>query len=196
MSTHSAGTGCVGMPSRDTELAQRCQQGDVGAYAELVHRHRREVYRVARAVMGTADDAEDVAQEAFVRGYQAISQYNPRYEFVRWLRRITVNVAVSKLRQRKRTTHLANRAALAAGSPPSSNPVDRVSARELEGHLRRAIETLSPKQRLAITLFVLEDMTVAETADAIGCSVSAAKAHVHRARRKLAAVLSDYLQEE
>ncbi len=178
------------------ELAHRCQHGDVGAYAELVHRHRGMVYRVARAIMGCADDAHDVAQDALVRGYEAIGTYNGHHEFGAWLRRITVNRAISRLRDRKRATRLVRSGAPANPPSPADNPADSASVRELEQHLRRAIERLPLKQRLAITLFALQDMSLAETAEAIGCSVSAVKSHVHRARRKLTISLSDYLQED
>jgi RNA polymerase sigma-70 factor (ECF subfamily) len=184
------------MPGGDTELARRCQRGDAGAYAELVHRHRGMVYRVARAIMGCADDAHDVAQDALVRAYEAIGTYDGYHEFGAWLRRITVNRAVSKLRERRRAARLvaAGRSA-AQPLPAADNPADSAAVRELEELLRRAIEELPLKQRLSITLFALEDMSLAETAEAIGCSVSAVKAHVHRARRKLTVLLSDYLQE-
>ncbi len=184
------------MSGGDTELARRCQRGDAGAYAELVHRHRGMVYRVARAIMGCADDAHDVAQDALVRAYEAIDTYNGYHEFGAWLRRITVNRAVSKLRDRQRATRLVTASRSAAHPlPATDNPADSAAVRELEEHLRRAIEELPLKQRLSITLFALEDMSLAETAEAIGCSVSAVKAHVHRARRKLALRLSEYLQE-
>ncbi len=184
------------MPGGDTELARRCQGGDAGAYAELVHRHRGMVYRVARAIMGCADDAHDVAQDALVRAYEAIGTYNGRHEFGAWLRRITVNRAISKLRERRRVARLLTAGPPATQPHPADNPADSASARELEEHLRRAIERLPLKQRLAITLFALEDMSLAETGEAIGCSVSAVKAHVHRARRKLTALLSEHLQED
>jgi RNA polymerase sigma-70 factor (ECF subfamily) len=184
------------MPGGDTELARRCQRGDAGAYAELVHRHRGMVYRVARAIMGCSDDAHDVAQDALLRAYEAIGTYNGYHEFGAWLRRITVNRAISKLRDRERLTRAMRAGAPAIRSRPAAdNPADTAAVRELEEHLRRAIEELPLKQRLSITLFALEDMSLAETAEAIGCSVSAVKAHVHRARRKLAVLLSEYLQE-
>jgi len=155
------------------------------------------VYRVARAIMGCADDAHDVAQDALVRAYEAIGTYNGSHQFGAWLRRITVNRAISRIRERRRATRLVRSGApVSPPSPAADNPADSASVRELEQHLRRAIERLPLKQRLAITLFALQDMSLAETAEAIGCSVSAVKSHVHRARRKLTLSLSDYLQED
>jgi RNA polymerase sigma factor (sigma-70 family) len=184
------------MASQDRELAQRCQRGDADAYAELVRRHRRMVYGVAYAIVVCSDDAEDVVQEAFLRAYGAIGRYNPRYEFAGWIRRITVNCAVSKLRQQERTRRLVQAGAAQANPAPAPTPAEQLVATELQGQVRRAVDSLPLNQRLAITLFALEDMDLAGTAQAIGCSVGAVKSHLHRARQKLAQMLSEHIEEE
>lgn len=195
-STHTADAGSFHMSSLDGQLAQRCQRGETGAFSELVRRHRTRVYRIACAIVQSTDDAEDVVQEAFVRAYRAMHQYNPNSEFGAWMRRIAVNCAVSKLRQQGRASQVARQASRAGNPRPAPPPIEQVTANELEGTIRGAIAELPLKQRLAITLFGLEDMNLAETAEAIGCSVGAVKLHLHRARRKLAGTLADYLQEE
>lgn len=184
------------MASQDRELAQRSQRGDADAYTELVRRHRKMVYGVAYAIVVCSGDAEDVVQEAFLRAYAAIGRYNPRHEFAGWIRRITVNCAVSKLRQQERTRRLVQAAAAQANPAPAPTPAEQLVATELQGQVRRAIDSLPLKQRLAITLFALEDMDLAGTAQAIGCSVGAVKSHLHRARQKLAQLLSEHIEEE
>lgn len=185
----------TGTTSPDGELARRSQRGDVGAYAELMRRHRRMVFGVAYAILGSADDAEDATQEAFVRAYQALHQHNPDLSFRAWLRRIAANCAVAKARKQQRRDRLAASRVEMAGGAPGGNPVDDAMADELQTHVRRAIQKLPLKQRLAVTLFELDDMTLAQTADAAGCSVGAVKLHLHRARRKLAKTLAEYVEE-
>ena len=184
------------MASQDRELARKSQQGDADAYTELVRRHRRMVYGVAYAIVARSDDAEDVVQEAFLRAFGAIGRYNPRYEFAGWIRRIAVNCAVSSLRRQQRSRRLAQAGAAHANPGPVPTPAEHLAAAELQGHVRRAVDSLPLKQRLAITLFALEDMDLAGTAQAIGCSVGAVKSHLHRARAKLADLLSEHLEEE
>jgi len=176
----------------DVELARRSSLGDAGAYAVLVYRHRRAVYRVAYAVLGSSEDAEDVVQEAFVRAYRAISRYNPRYAFATWIHRIAVNCAVTKAKamHRVRQTDVE---ALQMQAAPEAGPHESVAANELGAQIRCLIAELPLKQRLAATLFHLEGMTLAETAEAIGCSVGAVKSHLHRARERLADRLADHL---
>ena len=183
------------MPGHDRELTQRCQQGDLDAFAELLHRYRARVFRVAYAILGSRDDAEDVVQEAFVRAYRALHQRNPDSDFAAWVRRIAVNCAASRARKQQRRLRLASAGSRHHNPEWSPDPGEHAMARELQDQTRRAIARLPLKQRLAITLFGLEDMTLAETARAIGCPVGAVKLHLHRARRKLAHLLSDYLEE-
>ena len=119
------------MRQDDLALARRCQQGDVAAYAELVRRHRRMVLGAARSVLGSTEEAEDVAQEAFVRAYRSIRQHDGRSAFCGWVRRITVNCAVSRLRQRRREQRRAVELGSLSRSPSSGpDPSERVLSAE------------------------------------------------------------------
>ncbi len=164
----------------------------MAAYADLVRRHRRMVYRVARAIVSSADEAEDVVQEAFVRAYQGIGTLNQHHVFASWIRRITVNCAVSRIRQRERE----RRGVVGAEQNPAAaaDPADELVAAELRTWVRCAIENLPLKQRLAVSLFYLDDMNLAETAQGLGCSVSAVKCHLTRARRKLAQQMVEHFE--
>jgi RNA polymerase sigma-70 factor (ECF subfamily) len=184
VSTDTAFIGCGRMSGTDAELAQQCRQGDAAAYAELMRRHRRTVYRVAYAVLGSSEDAEDVVQEAFVRAYRAIHRYNPRYAFATWLRRIAVNCAVNRLGALRRTPQ-TNEEPLQMEATPDPGPHEQAAAAELQAQVRSEVAGLPLKQRLAVTLFHLDGMSLAETAQTIGCSVGAVKSHLHRARERL-----------
>ena len=182
------------MVSDDRELALRAQQGQGAAHAELLRRHRRMVVSVAHAVLGCTEEAEDVAQETFVKAYCGIRGYNPRYPYVAWIRRIAVNTAISRLRKRRRDPH-HGADSLTGDLVGADRPDKPLAAAELRNHIRRAIDALPLKQRLAVTLFHLEDMPLADTAGAMGCSVGAVKSHLHRARESLALRLSSHLKE-
>jgi len=183
-----------GIVSDDRELARRAQQGDAEAHAELLRRHRRMVVSVVYAVLGCRDEAEDTAQEAFVNAHRGIKGYRLRYPYVAWLRRIAVNAAISQLRRRRRTRR-ADEIGAAANPGPAAHPIEHVAAAERGASVRRAVEGLPLKQRLAVTLFHLEDMSLADAAEAMGCSVGAVKSHLHRARENLALRLSPHLKE-
>jgi len=194
--TKAAGTTCTGreaMPSEDRELAVRCQRGDADAFRELVLRHRAMVFRVARGIVLSRDDAEDVAQEAFVKAYRGIRRYDSSRDFGTWLKGITVKCAITAYRKRARVRAL-DLAAVAADRTVAPPP-DALSARELEAALLGAIEELPLRQRAAITLFALDEMDLAGIADALGCSVGSVKTHLHRAREKLGDALAEYVRE-
>jgi RNA polymerase sigma-70 factor (ECF subfamily) len=180
------------MSGTDAELARQCRQGDTAAYAELIRRHRWTIYRVAYAVLGSSEDAEDVVQEAFVRAYRAIHRYNPRYAFATWVRRIAVNCAASRLGALRHAPP-ADVESLQMAPTPGPGPHERAEAGELQTRIRSEIAELPLKQRLAVTLFHLDGMSLAETAQTIGCSVGAVKSHLHRARERLAQRLADQL---
>ncbi len=196
MGTQTASASLEDMASLDKELAHKCQQGDVDAYAQLVHRHRKMVYRVAYAILGDAEDAEDVVQEAFVRGYQAISRYDARYAFADWIRRITVNCALTRLRKQRRLGNGTSLSALVTGEAADADPAGHAATNDLQDEVRQALAALPPRQRAAITLFALADMDLAGVAEAMGCAVGTVKSHLHRARQKLAELLADYVEED
>jgi RNA polymerase sigma factor (sigma-70 family) len=182
----------------DGELARRSRNGDAEAFAQLVDRHRRTVYAVARAVLGSPEEAEDVAQEALIRAYRSLGRYDTSREFAAWIRAITVNCAVTALRRRRRPGWAVAERLPHALDPADtrSSPHEDASAHAFEASLRAEIARLPLKQRLAITLFGLDGLDLAGAAEAIGCSVGATKVHLSRAREKLARALDDHLRKD
>lgn len=191
---NAAGADRQTVSSEDSKLAVRCQAGDLAAYNELMCRHREAAYRVAYAVMGNHDQAEDVVQEAFLRAYRALHRFDPSRPFAAWIKRITVNWAVNALRKQQRRSSLPAEPVYGANS--AGEPAQQAAAHDLRVAARKALAVLPPKQRVAITLFALDDMDLASTAEAMGCAVGTVKTHLYRARQKLRQVLADYLEEE
>jgi RNA polymerase sigma-70 factor, ECF subfamily len=183
---------------RDGELAVRSRHGDAEAFTQLVDRHRATVFAVARAVLGSPEEAEDVAQEALIRAYRSLGRFDASRDFAAWIRAITVNCAVTALRRRRRPgMAVADRLPHtldAADTRPS--PHEAASHHAFEAGLREAITHLPLKQRLAITVFGLDGLDLAATAQAIGCSVGATKVHLSRAREKLVRALDDHLRKD
>ncbi len=195
MTVDTIAAGRDGMTGEDRELVLRAQQGQADAHAELLRRHRRMVVSVVYGILGCRDEAEDAAQETIVKAYRSIGSYRLQHPYTAWLRRIAVNTAVSRLRQQSRERR-RDEVELTREDPGSTvSPHERVADAERNAHVRSAVEALPLRQRLAVTLFHLQDMTLADTADAMGCSVGAVKAHLHRGREALAVRLSSRLKE-
>ena len=194
MSMNGAGADRHALPSEDRQLAARCQEGDQAAYGQLMRRHREAAHRVAYAVLGNHDQAEDVVQEAFVRAYTAMDRFDQQQSFAAWIKRITVNCALNALRKEQRQPGLPADDVCSATS--GRDPAQHAAASDLRAQTRKVLATLPPKQRAAITLFALHDMDLASTAAAMGCAVGTVKTHLHRARRKLRQALADYLEED
>ena len=167
----------------EDELVDRARSGDAEAFRQLVDRHRDRVYGLALRIVRSAADAEDVAQEAFVRAWVALPQFRGESAFTTWLHRIVVRRAFDRLeqlkRRRGRETELEDAGDLAAlgGEDPSAAP----RARRLE----LLIATLAPMQRAAVTLFYYEDRSVEEVARTLGVPENTVKTHLSRARAAL-----------
>lgn len=155
------------------------------AFERLVPACRRRVFGLAFSVLRDRGAAEDVAQEVFVRLWQALPRYDGRAQLSTWIYAITRNAAVSAQRRRRRSVSLSDPAvfeeAEAASASPTAEPADVA--------LWRQVEALPDKQRQAVTLYYLEERPVAEVAEMMGLPVNTVKTHLHRARASLASSL-------
>ena len=180
------------MFATDSELAAQAKRGDPTAYEELMRRHWETVHRVAYAITGYHDQADDAVQECFVRAYLALARFDENQAFTPWIKGIAVNCSREVVRSHKHAGHGAIDETLL---DPGRDTVARVAASQLQAVVRQAIAQLPLKQRTAITLFALEEMDLAETAKVMDCAVGTVKAHLHRGRQKLRGLLSDCLEE-
>ena len=172
-------------PASERDLALAAQRGSGEAFAELVRRHQRRAYSVARAISATHEDAEDAVQEGFLHAYQALERFRPDQPFAAWACRIVANAALDIARRRKvrtaeaLTDHLAH---------PFRDPaVDD----ELRRRLTEALGTLTPAQRGVMVLHDVEGYTHAEIGELMEMPEGTARAHLHHARAALRIVLSD-----
>ena len=173
--------------SDDQRLAQLARAGDAEAFGKLVEHHHLPIYRLATALLGSGADAEDAAQETFIRACESLRRYDPRRPFAPWLRGIAVKVCQqhqrSRARQARRQAPLSEAGMEpAAGADTEPSPMAQAAL--------EALATLEDSYRLPLTLFYLEQASVGEVAEALGLSAGAVRVRLHRGREKLRQLLS------
>ncbi len=174
-------------------LVARAQQGDADAFGALVDLHAARVYRLAYRFCWDHDDADDIAQETFVRAFKYLRKFRPGSDFGPWLCRIAVNRCLSHWARRERTTAAESRAALPLRR--CDDPETHAETSATSSRVREELGRLSKRQRAAIVLFELEGWSVDETAQIMGCSPGTVKRHLHRARAALRERLLDVLAD-
>ncbi|HEU4515814.1 MAG TPA: RNA polymerase sigma factor [Steroidobacteraceae bacterium] len=175
------------MPT-DEAIIQLVQAGrGREAFDQLVPAYRRRVFGLAYSILRERTAAEDLAQEVFVKLWQALPRYDGRAKLSTWVYAITRNAAVSALRARRRSLSMSDEGVLAEveaiAAAPGTEPGD--------AGLRRQVEALPEKQRQAVTLYYLDERPVDEVAEMMGIPVNTVKTHLHRARASLAATLGE-----
>lgn len=184
----------------DAELMIRFQRGDEEAFAVLVRRFQGRVVSLAYRYLGSAADAEDLAQEVFLRVHRAKETYEPSAKFSTWIYRITANASLNHLRARKARRKVSG--AMPAGDDgreteiedeDAEAPDERMEKDELARVLRRIVDDLPERQRLAIVLNKYEGLGYEEVASAMDLSVMAVKSLLTRARVNIKEKLEPYL---
>ncbi len=166
----------------DGWLVVLAQRGDLDAFDALVRRHRLRVYRVALRMLGDPVDAEDAAQDAFVQAWQALPRFRRDAAFGTWMYRVVTNHCLTCIRDRRPSDPLPEPEALRA---PGTDTADSAVARLQIEALKRAVAGLTPQQRAPWVLRELEGLTYEQIAGALGLSLAAVKARIHRARQEI-----------
>ena len=187
----------------DIRLMIRVRDDDTAAFEELVEKYQHRLVGVLHHVVGDVSDAEDLAQEVFLRVYRARRKYRARAKFSTWLFTIANNLALNALRTRQRrpavqlNTHdsgpLGPRPAERLLHDSGQMPTKRLQQQEMAAVVRKAVAGLSERQRMAVILNKFEEMNYAEIARVMGLSTKAVKSLLSRARSNLRAALYDYL---
>ncbi len=186
-----------GRPLDDRELVERARNKDVRAYEELVQRYQEHAFRTAYHFTGEAAEAEDAAQEAFVKAYYALPRFRAGAAFRPWLLRIVANEARNRRKAAGRRANLALRAAedrpLGDAAP---SPEVAALAQEQRELLLAALNTLREEDRLAVTYRYFLDLSEAEMAEALHCAPGTVKSRLSRALVRLRAHLGKSAQLE
>jgi len=186
--------------AKDVELMQRVREGDFDAFERLVEIHQRSVIGTVAKMLGNPAEAEDIAQQVFLRVWKSASRYEPQAKFTTWLFTITRNLVFNEVRRRQRkptvsvqereeTTHRV------VEDTGGSSPDEQLLRSELEAAVDRAIEALPEKQRMAVVLRRYEDMPYEEIGAILSMSVPAVKSLLFRARTQLKEALQKYLTD-
>jgi RNA polymerase sigma-70 factor, ECF subfamily len=193
----------VGEPANDeTILVDAARGGDVGAFEQLVKRYDRNVFRIAQHITQNREDAEDVVQDAFLKAFQNLGQFQGQSKFYTWLVRIAVNEALMRLRRRRpeRMVSIDEDVKTEDDSIPreiadwSPNPEQLYNQGELKEILQKTIQGLPESFRTVFILRDVEGLSTEETADALGLSVPAVKSRLLRARLQLRERLTKYFK--
>lgn len=172
----------------DATLILRCRGGDGGAFQVLVSRYQRPVYNVAYRVLGSAEDARDVTQIAFMEVAARLEAFDPDHRFFSWVYRIALNAALNVLRHRRREESMR-----AAGAPDGPGPADPESrARETEAMhlLEKALLALGEDHRAVLTLRHLSGLSYREIAQVLEIEEKKVKSRLFEARQRLRELLS------
>lgn len=191
------------MTDLDTELMIRVRDGDRDAFRQLVERHQKSIVNYCYRCVGDSWEAEDIAQKVFVQVFRFAPRYQPSARFSTWLFTIARNTALNECRRRQRhpldsmeelSEAREDSHGLQFADARTAPPDEEMKQRELEQKIQEAIQSLPENQRTAISLLRYHEMSYEEIAKVVGCSVSATKSLLFRARESLKAKLGEYLR--
>jgi RNA polymerase sigma-70 factor (ECF subfamily) len=183
-------------------LVAAAKAGDINAFETLVGRYERKIFRLAQNITQNKEDAEDVMQEAFLKSYQHLGEFQGNSRFYTWLVRIAVNQALMKLRKRRpNQVSLDEEVDTGEDTMPREvedwgpSPEERYKQAELGTILNSTIAELEPPFRIVFQLRDIEELSTEETAEALGLSIPAVKSRLLRARLKLRQKLNRYFRQ-
>jgi len=175
-------------PGDEAALVVAAQGGDEAAFAEIVRRYQRAVYRVAYGLTRNTADADDLAQETFLRAWQALGRFRVGEPLFPWLSRIAVNLAYSLFRRRKRRPEAPLEPLLEAGQQweaEGEDPVEETAEREHRGMLESAFAELTPEHQAILVLRVMQDQSYEEIARTLEIPIGTVMSRLSRARAEL-----------
>lgn len=194
-------SGAAPSPERDRHLVERAQNGDKEAFRQLVIAYQERIFTVVRGMVRNQEDAQDIAQDVFIKAYGSLPSFQGQSSFYTWLYRIAVNMTIDHRRKRGRRQESSfdekfdQDAAEGADIPESQSlsPQRAILDKELGVKIRLAMESLPEDQRTAIVLRELEGLSYKEIADMMECSQGTVMSRLFYGRKKLQEILKDFL---
>jgi RNA polymerase sigma factor (sigma-70 family) len=182
----------------DNEIISLVLKGDHAAYATLVSRYQGYVFTLAFRVVKNREDAEEVAQDAFIKAYKYLANFKGESKFSTWLYTITNNTSISFLRKKKLVIHSLDNEKVfeTAENHDSGMRSDTVEQKSKLAMVNKAINLLNTDDAQIITLFYKAEQSLEETAQVLGIEVNAAKVRLYRARTRLKEKMETYFTEE
>jgi RNA polymerase sigma-70 factor (ECF subfamily) len=183
--------------ARDEALVKQAQAGDLEAFEELVARHRDKVYSRAFSIVRNEDDAIEVSQEAWIKIWQRLQQFQGESSFLTWVTRVVINLCLDYLRKQKRLPSESidqfdeDPGRIERQMPAvTPNPTEGLERDELREKIDGALARLSTEHRTALVLHAFENLEYKEIAERMGCSIGTVMSRLFYARRRLAALLA------
>lgn len=179
------------VPMNDNELMLRVKQGDEEAFRRIVEIHHKPIQNLCFRYLKSREDAEEIAQDVFIRLYKSADKYEARAKLTTYLFRIAVNLSLNRIRDRKwkRFVSLDFFRGVALENNPISadthDPDSLLEQKEKQRTIRQAIDTLPTNQRTAVILKRFQELSYEEIAQVMGCSLSAVESLLHRAKQNL-----------
>lgn len=206
MASASGGTSGAASSGRshDAEVIEAVLQGDVERYGELVERYQLAAWKLALSFVGNPEDAQELAQNGFVKAYRHLRRFRGAAKFSTWLYRIIANECKDFFRARARQPELVTLSVDNADEDSipfeladhGDDPRDALHARELAAGISRALERLPMSQRTAFVLHHVNGLPLQEVSEVMGCRVGTVKAHLFRATGTLRNLIQPFLKTE
>jgi RNA polymerase sigma-70 factor, ECF subfamily len=187
----------------DDALVKAARNGELSAFEELIFRHRDPIYARAFSMTRNEQDAIDLSQEAWIKGWQRLEQFHGESSFTTWMTRICINLCLDHLRKQKRhradsIEEMEDESGGVEKNMPvvTANPAAGLERAELRKKIDAALGQLSAEHRAVLVLHEFEDLEYKEIAKTIGCSIGTVMSRLFYARRKMAALLADLRNEK
>lgn len=181
---------------KDILLIDRILKGETPAYRELVTRHKDYAFTIAYRILNSREDAEEAAQDAFVRAFNGLQNFNRDAKFTTWFYRVVMNAALTIQQKKKIVTedidNIPSNSVLLRGG----DSTDNLKRKEQQHYIKEALKQLSPDDVTMITLFYLKEQSLEEIRDIVGIETNTVKVKLHRARKRLAEALQDMMKGE
>jgi len=179
--------------SGDLELIDQYLGGDQNACRMLIDRHKNYAFTIAYRIIGNREDAQEIAQDAFVKALKSLVRFKRTSKFTTWLYRIVHNMSISHIRKTNiRFDTLDNM----AGEVQGGGIIETLNQQERKVYVEAALQELGPEDRSALTLFYLKELSLEEMAEISGAETNALKVRLFRARKRLGYILEQILQKE
>ena len=184
------------MPAADEQqLIQQAKDGNTEAFRRLVERYMKHAYNVAFSFVGSHDDAEDIAQDAFVRIYRSLPSFRGDAEFSTWLYRIVMNLSLNRLTETKKKAQRQVNTMEMAQSLTDHNP-GVAEGPDIQFHIENALHELPTLQRAVVILRHIDGLSTKEVSRILRCSEGTVKTHLHRGLKKMRSMLGFLVDEE
>jgi len=181
----------------DITLLRKAKNGDRDAFGELFRKYEKRVFRVARRMCGSDDEAWDITQDAFIRAMQAMDRFDTQYRFFTWIYRITTNLAInySKKKMRRREVHFDEAYSVDGQQAIMDDLDDRAAGEQLARSVSNAVEKLTPALRAVFVLRVDQQLSYSEIAESLDIAIGTVMSRLNRARGKIREELGSMLGE-